>query len=123
MQRLITERSWSFAEYRFGMNGQVEDDEIYGDGNSTSAEFWQYDSRLGRSWNVDPVVKFWQSPYITFSDNPMNKIDIQGDDDFFDRNGKLERRIHMVMVIPGFPITWVNIKMFNKPICILIMYR
>jgi hypothetical protein len=34
--------------YRFSMNGQEKDDEIYGKGNATSAEFWEYDGRLGR---------------------------------------------------------------------------
>lgn len=36
----------SAAGYRFGFNTQ-KDDEIYGKGNASSAEFWEYDTRLG----------------------------------------------------------------------------
>jgi hypothetical protein len=32
--------------YRFSLNGQEKDDEIYGKGNTTTAEFWEYDGRL-----------------------------------------------------------------------------
>ncbi len=69
-------RGWeagNTGDYRFGMNGQEKDDEIYGKGNSTSAEFWQYDARLGRRWNVDPLAAEapgW-SPYRAFYDNPI----------------------------------------------------
>ena len=76
-------RGWeagNTGDYRFGMNGQEEDDEIYGDGNSTSAEFWQYDARLGRRWNVDPVTKEYESPYSCFGNNPILIIDINGAD-------------------------------------------
>ena len=47
--------------YRFGFNGQEKDDEIFGStGTSYTAEFWQYDARIGRRWNVDPVDKPWE---------------------------------------------------------------
>src|SRR5690606_18721571 len=42
--------------YKYGFNGQEKDNEVYGDGNSYTAEFWQYDPRLGRRWNVDPLA-------------------------------------------------------------------
>jgi hypothetical protein len=61
------------------MQGQLRDDEVYGKGNSYSAEFWQYDSRLGRRWNVDPVVKHHESGYATFGDNPIMMVDPNGD--------------------------------------------
>jgi len=65
--------------YRYGFNSQEKDDEIYGTGNSYTAEYWQYDARLGRRWNVDPVVKPWESPYACFSNNPILISDIKGD--------------------------------------------
>ena len=34
--------------YRHFFNGQEADNEVLGDGVSLSAEFWQYDSRLGK---------------------------------------------------------------------------
>lgn len=54
-----------------GFQGQERDDEIYGNGNAYTAEYWEYDSRLGRRWNVDPVVYAFQSPYATFNNNPI----------------------------------------------------
>ncbi|MBW6484347.1 MAG: hypothetical protein K0B10_14990 [Vicingaceae bacterium] len=65
-------------EYRYGFNGQEKDNEVAGSGNSYSAEFWQYDSRLGRRWNPDPIIKPWQSPYVTFDNNPIFFIDPSG---------------------------------------------
>lgn len=66
--------------YRSGLNTQEKDNEIYGTGNCYSAEFWQYDPRLGRRWNTDPVLKEWESSYATISNNPILFIDPKGDD-------------------------------------------
>jgi hypothetical protein len=86
---LLPGRNYSSGSYRFSFNGQETDDEIFGSpGTSTSAEFWQYDTRTGRRWDIDPVHKPWQSSYSAFSGNPIRMIDPNGDDDFFDRNGK-----------------------------------
>lgn len=59
------------VDYRFGFNGQEKDDEVSGAGNSMTAEFWQYDSRLGRRWNIDPELKNGEGSYTTFSCNPI----------------------------------------------------
>ncbi|MBP7540810.1 MAG: hypothetical protein KA802_12865 [Saprospiraceae bacterium] len=73
-------RNWSAgSEYRFGFNGQEQVDEVYGNGNLNTAMFWEYDTRLGRRWNVDPVVVHWESSYVTFSGSPITKTDINGD--------------------------------------------
>ncbi len=66
--------------YRYGFNGMEKDDEVSGKGNSYTAEFWQYDSRLGRRWNIDPVVKHHESPYAAFANNPIYWKDPNGDD-------------------------------------------
>ena len=66
--------------YRYGFNGQEKDDEVAGSGNSYTAQFWQYDSRLGRRWNVDPVIKTHESPYSTFAGNPIWFADPNGAD-------------------------------------------
>lgn len=76
----------SNTNYRFGgSNGQEKDDEIFK--GAYTAEYWEYDSRLGRRWNVDNVYKSWQSNYVCFSDNPINKIDPDGNDDYFNAQG------------------------------------
>ena len=77
----LPDRVWTSdsAEYDFGFGGQMKDDEVYGEGNSYTAEYWQYDSRLGRRWNVDPrdVPSF--SPYSCFANNPVWFSDVYGD--------------------------------------------
>ncbi|MCA6498679.1 MAG: hypothetical protein IM558_13240, partial [Chitinophagaceae bacterium] len=80
----------SSGGYRYGFNGQERSDEIAV--GLFSAEYWEYDSRIGRRWNVDPVKKLWQSDYATFSNNPIWKIDPNGADDYFNSNGQLINR-------------------------------
>ena len=53
---------------RYGFNGQDRLDEIHV--SHYSAEFWEYDGRIGRRWNIDPVVYSWQSGYAVFNNNP-----------------------------------------------------
>jgi RHS repeat-associated protein len=91
---MIQNRNWSAVSgYRYGFNGQEGDAEVSGEGNSYTAEYWQYDSRLGRRWNVDPVVKHNQSGYSAYANNPILIIDPNGADSTvylysaIDRNG------------------------------------
>ncbi len=37
-----------------------------------------YDSRIGRRWEMDPIVFEWQSPYATFDNNPVYYNDLLG---------------------------------------------
>jgi hypothetical protein len=68
----------SSTGYRYGFGGQEMDDEISGNGNSYTAEYWEYYSRLGRRWNLDPITKPWESRYATFGDNPIYYTDPNG---------------------------------------------
>ncbi len=77
---------------RYGFQGQEEDDEVSGDGNSYTAEFWQYDSRLGRRWNIDPIVKYHESPYACFANNPIS---------FTDPNGADTAKVESTMISAG----------------------
>ena len=82
----MTGRTWAASgadKYGFGMNGQEKDDEIYGEGNATTAEYWEYDTRLGRRWNVDIAFKEkpWMSSYHAFSNKPITNIDPNGAND------------------------------------------
>jgi YD repeat-containing protein len=67
----INGRSYSSSEYRFGYNTQEKIDEISGTGNHNTATFWEYDGRFGRRWNIDPVVKPWESLYATNNNNSI----------------------------------------------------
>jgi RHS repeat-associated protein len=73
-------RTFSSESYRYGFNGQEKSDEIAGFGNHTTAEFWEYDPRIGRRWNADPAVKDYESPYASFSNNPIWFSDENGAD-------------------------------------------
>ncbi len=84
--------SSSTGNYRYGFNGQEKDNEIKGEGNTYTAQFWEYASRSGRRWNLDPVTKPWQSGYSVMSDNPIWKIDPNGDDDYFNADGTFSHR-------------------------------
>jgi hypothetical protein len=66
-------------DYRYSINGQEKDKEL--NENITTALYWEYDSRIGRRWNVDPVVKEWESPYATFSNSPIIRVDPFGNSD------------------------------------------
>lgn len=82
LEALTQEKTTNFLcrAYLFGFGGQMRDDEIAGDGNNYTAEFWQYDSRLGRRWNVDPLFDKYphQSPYSTYNNNPLYWNDPNG---------------------------------------------
>ncbi len=60
--------------YRYGFNGQEKSPEIFE--GSTTALFWEYDSRLGRRWNRDPKPNVSISNYAMFSNNPIWFSDI-----------------------------------------------
>jgi len=64
--------------YRYGFGGQEKDDQITNPGNTYTAEHWEYDSRLGRRWNSDPIITSNVSPYSSFENNPIFLIDPDG---------------------------------------------
>jgi hypothetical protein len=72
-------RIFNSSLYRYGAaNGQEKSKEI--NENSYTAEYWQYDARIIRRWNVDPVVKDDESPYMTYGNNPIVMVDPSGAD-------------------------------------------
>ena len=86
---LLPGRSTNSGDYRYGFNGMEMDIEVNNiTGSSYTAEFWQYDSRLGRRWNVDPITYPWQSSYATFNNNPIVYSDPRGLEGTKDKNEK-----------------------------------
>ena len=63
--------------YRYGFNGQEKVEEI--NESVTTAMFWEYDSRIGRRWNIDPKTNISISPYNCFAGNPIFLSDEKGD--------------------------------------------
>jgi RHS repeat-associated protein len=75
---LMPGRKYSVGDsYRYGFNGQEKSTEI--NENLTTAKYWEYDSRIGRRWNLDPKPTVGISEYSVFNNNPVWYIDILGD--------------------------------------------
>ncbi len=68
------------GKYRFGFNGQEKEGDITGSETHNTAEYWMYDTRLGRRWEVDPLSSLYsfQSPYAAFNNNPIFYADPLG---------------------------------------------
>jgi hypothetical protein len=66
----------SGSGYRYSINGQEKEKDL--NENITTALYWEYDSRIGRRWNADPVTKEFESSYACFSNNPVFLTDIEG---------------------------------------------
>jgi RHS repeat-associated protein len=84
--KIVNRGTYQTAEntgYRYGFNGQERTDELKGAGNHYTAQFWEYDPRLGRRWNIDPVVKHDQSGFSALANNPIWFIDPTGADTHF----------------------------------------
>ena len=92
---LMPGRQYTGTGYRYGFNGQEKDDEVQGASNTMAAQFWEYDSRLGRRWNRDPKPNASLSDYAAFANNPVWFTDEKGDSaeliigkPYTDRTGK-----------------------------------
>lgn len=66
--------------YLFGFNGQLKDNEVYGEGNAYSFEYRIHDARIGRFLSVDPLAREypWNSPYAFAENSPIKYIDLEG---------------------------------------------
>jgi RHS repeat-associated protein len=81
-------RSVNAGGYRYGFNGQERSTEM--NDNSYTAEFWEYDCRIGRRWNLDPSPVDGISSYSAFLNNPNLFKDPLGDTSkFFGNDGVL----------------------------------
>jgi hypothetical protein len=65
------------SNYRYAFNGQEKSEDVIA-GNYT-AEFWEYDSRTGRRWNLDPKPTLGISDFSVLGNNPIINIDPNGD--------------------------------------------
>jgi hypothetical protein len=65
--------------YKYGFNTQEKDNEIAGDNNIYTAEYWEYDARVARRWNVDPKDIVSISPYSVLKNSPNLFKDKFGD--------------------------------------------
>jgi hypothetical protein len=63
--------------YRHGFNTQERSSELAPD--HFTAEFWEYDARIGRRWNVDPRPVVGVSEYAALGNSPIWASDVRGD--------------------------------------------
>jgi hypothetical protein len=75
------------SKYKYGgIDGQEKETDL--NDNITTAMYWEYDSRIGRRWNVDVVRKNSESPYACLGSNPIWITDRNGSDTvLYTRNG------------------------------------
>ncbi len=73
------ERSFGVEEGRLGYQNQEMVNEINGKpATHYTADYWEYNTLTARRENNDPVVKPFESPYSTFSGNPIYYSDVLG---------------------------------------------
>jgi len=68
--------------YRFGFNGQENDNEVKGTGNQQDFGARIYDPRIGRWLSIDPLQKKYPdlTPYAFVGNSPVRFIDYDGRD-------------------------------------------
>ncbi len=67
-------------EARHGFQGQEEDDEIKGEGNSLNFEYRMHDPRLGRFFAIDPLAGEYphNSPYAFSENRVIDAVELEG---------------------------------------------
>ena len=88
----INSRSFAAGSYRLGFNTQEKSKEISTNGDHTTALYWEYDSRLGRRWNLDPKPQIYLSDYSVNGLNPIRNFDWLGDK-YSKKNERKAKRI------------------------------
>ena len=65
---------------KVGFQGQLQDDEVKGEGNSVNFEYRMHDPRLGRFFAVDPLAKDfpWNSPYAFSENRLIDGVELEG---------------------------------------------
>ena len=67
------------SKYHYGVNGQEKMEEIDPKGNHNTSEFWEYDTRIRRRWNLDSRPRVGVSDYSLLNNSPITNVDPNGD--------------------------------------------
>jgi len=78
-------------DYRRGFQGQEEDDELKGEGNSLNYTYRMHDSRLGRFFAIDPLTSKYphNSPYAFSENRVIDGIELEGLEIYYTSQGEL----------------------------------
>ncbi len=73
-------RKFNGGTYRYGFQGQEQDDEIKGEGNSVNFKYRVHDPRIGRFLSLDPLSRRYPyySPYAFSGNRVMDAIELEG---------------------------------------------
>jgi hypothetical protein len=73
-------RNFNGNSYRYGFGGHEKDNEVKGEGNHLAFGDYGYDTRLGRRWNIDPMIAKAPNltPYHFCFNNPILYFDPDG---------------------------------------------
>jgi len=78
---LLPGRNYSSDSYRFGFNGKLNDNEVYG-GEGTFQDYGMrdYDTRIARFIRIDPIANQfpWYTPFQFAGNKPIWAIDLDG---------------------------------------------
>jgi len=86
---LLPNRNGTYDGYRYGYQGQEEDDDVKGNGKSLNYTFRMHDPRTGRFFAIDPLTKDypWNSPYAFSENRVIDGIDLEGLEHFYTADG------------------------------------
>ncbi len=103
-------RTYSSDNYRFGFQGQEQDNEIKGEGNSVNYKYRVHDPRLGRFLSIDPLAAKYphNSPYAFSENRLIDGIELEGlevnlfnanDNLFFNNAANKDKKVNLPLWI------------------------
>lgn len=77
---VMPNRNGSAEGYRYGFQGQEDDPEVKGEGNSTNYKYRMHDPRIGRFFSIDPLApKYpYNSPYAFSENRVIDGLELEG---------------------------------------------
>lgn len=77
---LLPNRHKDSPDYRYGFQGQENDNEVKGEGNSVNYKYRMHDPRVGRFFSVDPLTaKYpWYTPYQFSGNRVIASTELEG---------------------------------------------
>ena len=104
------------SSYRYGFQGQEDDPELKGEGNSTNYKYRMHDPRIGRFFAVDPLTSKYPewTPYQFDGNMPTRYVELEGLEPGFDGT-KLNQTELASDKSPGneghvYNYTWTNLE-------------